>query len=220
MKIRIITFFVVAALVLGVNANPLAAQENSESFKTLLEQRIKENLERQEKEAEKKEKEEAQREAEEKQRQRDTCTLIKEALHNYFEVWASVASELDAELVFDIGDPPDKIEKNVGVEKFIDEPYEKCSFYFIDQILWDRNISRKAYFKFYLRSGNESKPYYITIYSSYYNPQITLPELKSQWVPLYNRRHISQKTIVALHNPQRLVRFKEDIKKFLIHSMK
>ena len=218
MKIRVIAVLIVSVMVsLGVADGQLAAAQDSQSFKTLLEQRIKEKQQKQKQETKEKADQKAQKKAEEKQRQTDACSLIKEALFNYFEVWESVASELGAELDFDLGDPPDDIQKNVGVHEFIDHSYEKCSFYFIDQILWDRNVSRKAYFKF--KIGDDSKPYYVTIFSTYYNPKITLPEMKSQWVPLYNRRHISQKTIVSLLDPQRLVKFKEDVKLFLIKNM-
>jgi hypothetical protein len=147
----------------------------------------------------------------------EEMNMPNEALSNYFKIWESIASELSADLDFDMGDPPDDIQKNVGMNEFINHQYEKCSFYFIDQILWDRNISRKAYFKF--KPGGNSKPYYITIYSTYYNPKITLPEVKSQWVPLYNRRHISQKTIVSLLDPKKLVKFKKDVKVFLLKNI-
>ena len=193
MKKRIIAIAIVSVMVsLGVADDRLAAQDN-QSFKELLEQRIKEKQQKQ-KQADKKEAmQKAQKEAKAQQRQRDTCGLIKEALLNYFEVWKSVAGELSADLDFDMGDPPDEIQKKVGMHEFVNHKYEKCSFYFIDQILWDRNTSRKAYFKYKL--GNNSKPYYITIYSTYYNPKITLPEVKSKWVPLYNRRHIYKKRL-------------------------
>ncbi len=213
-----ITVFIVSVMVsLGVADERLAVEQDNQSFKALLEQRMKENRQKKKQEAHKEAKHKAKKEAEEKQRQRDTCVLIKEALFNYFEIWESVASDLGAELDFDVGDPPDDIQKNVGVNEFIDHPYDKCSFYFIDQILWDRNISRKAYFKF--RIGNDSKPYYITIFSTYYNPKITLPEVKSQSVPLYNHRNISQKTIEGLLDDKRRVKFKEDVKLFLLKSM-
>jgi len=38
-------------------------------------------------------------------------------------------------------------------------------------------------------------------------------------VPLYNRRHISQKTIVSLLDPKRLVKFKKDVKAFLLKNI-
>ncbi|MDM8543092.1 hypothetical protein QUF75_08855 [Desulfococcaceae bacterium HSG7] len=217
MKKRIIAITIISVMVsLGVADDRLAAQDN-QSFKELLEQRIKEKQQKQ-KQADKKEAiQKAQKEAKAQQQQKDTCGLIKEALFNYFEVWKSVASELSADLDFDMGDPPNDIQKNVGMHEFIDHKYEKCSFYFLDQILWDRNTSRKAYFKYKL--GNNSKPYYITIYSTYYNPKITLPEVKSQWVQLYNRRHISQKTIVSLLDSKRLVKFKKDVKVFLLKNI-
>jgi len=179
LKKRMIVVFIVSLMMsLSATDGQLWAEQDSQSFKELLEQRIKEKQQKQKKAAKKEAERKAQKEAEEKQRQKDTCGLIKEALFNYFEVWESVASDLGAELDFDVGDPPDDIQKDVGMQEFIDHPYDRCSFYFIDQILWDRHISRKAYFKFNI--GDSSKPYYITIFSTYYNPMITLPEVASQ----------------------------------------
>ncbi len=229
MKTKMIAVLIVSVMViLGITGNRMAAAQATKSFKKLLEQRIKEKKQKQavDKVAKQKEK----KKTKEQLRQEATCNLIRKALSNYFKVWESVASELDAELDFDVGNPPDDIQRNVGKKEFINHKYETCSFYFIDQILWDRHISRKAYFKFKnidydpkisdkSKIGDNSEYYYFTIFSTYYNPKITVPEVKSQWVPLYNRRHISQKTIVSLLNPQKLDKFKEDVKLFLIKSI-
>ncbi len=234
MKIRMIAVLIVSVMVsLGATDDRFAAAQESKSFKALMEQRIKEKQKKQKQADQKEATQKTKKETTEKKQQGKTCELIKEALSNYFEVWKSVASELGTELDFDMGQPPDKIQKNVGMLKFIDhdQSYKKCSFYFIDRVLWDRNTSRKAYFKFKnidydpkitdkSKIGDNPEYYYITIFSTYYNPQITLPEIKSQWVPLYNRRNISQKTITSLLDPQRLAKFRKDVELFLLKNIK
>jgi hypothetical protein len=181
------------------------------SFKEALEKRIdsRKTEEEKQKQIEEQKKKEAEIRAE--QAKISQCTLIKQALFNYFEVWENLASELGTQLEYIMGDPADDKSPSVEIQDFLADKKGECAFQFIDNTMWDRHTSRKAFFNFNQR--------YISIYTTWYNPNITLPEVKTNAIRFYNGRFISPETISDLLDNEKLIQFKEDVKKYLLENL-
>jgi hypothetical protein len=209
-RMFIIFYFLIGSLSFSAPL-PFAGDLWASSFKDALQKRVDGRKTQEEKQKQLEEQKRKEAQAQKKQAQMSQCALIKKALYNYFEVWNSISAELGTKLEFIIGDPARDDNPPVDIDTFLADKNGECAFHFIDNTLWDRHTSRKAFFNFNQR--------YISIYTTWYNPNVTLPEIKTDAIDFYNARFVTATTLSDLLDSGKLMEFKEDVKKHLLNNL-